>query len=488
MTEIEKIIDGIDTVYSYHTFMFPFRFGSELLDKNDSWKEMAFAIDSAERFNEKNYFYSYVQKALFTGKGDNQDQGVSRYFEYREQEGHYRITAQNRTYDLEIDGISLRLFRNKIAIIAFNLINRSHRDPASVLMINDFGRRLYPQFLGEHLTQETREAFLPESVEISLEGAKVIREDFSQYEDMGKLNDLTWHMPKFLGHFLGDLKDVEPILDDRMYVVCQLLDNTVSAGLRTADEEPYAYETDDFWYRYVFVDAGEAMCQNPKMKRELTAQSTYGRWSGYGTLYGITRYSFMLLSDGSGFSHNVLNAHIRTVYFQMASLLLAYRAMMLHFSDAIADAMGSDDAKAETVFRDYLEFQNRIYFREVTAQEQGIELFNLGRERMRLDAQLEELDHDIAELHDFVDLKAEQKRNEKLNTLNYLAGIMLPATVVSGILGMNTLPDKWTDKTSEIFWGLCAQDISNITALIVTLVVTAGIVGWLKYKSKKGEK
>lgn len=441
MAEIEKaLMDKKAPLYSYHTFMFPFRFETmkhAAFDASGAWEEKRFEIDAAERFNEKNYFYGYVHEVLFAQKSKATNP-VSRYFEYRVQSGHFRITAKNRTYALEIDGISLRLFHNRIAILSFNLINRAHRDPQSALAINDFGRRLYPQFLGEEGTQASKDAFLPQCVEVVPEGEEAIRENFSRYDDLSSLQGRLWHAPAHIAHFLNDIEGVDPILDDRMYVLCHLLDSGKSAALKTAPTEEYRYETDDFWYRYIFVDGGEAMCQNLEMKRALIKRSTYTRWSDYGTLYGITRYSFMLLSDGSGFSRDVLNAHMRTLYFQMATLLLAYRAMALHFSEAIADAK-NDDEKAQDVFENYLDFQNRIYFREVTAQEQGIELFSLGRERMRLDRQIEELDHDIAELHAFVDTRREKRRNDRLETLSELGAIFLPPSLIAGIYGVNTV-------------------------------------------------
>jgi len=78
------------------------------------------------------------------------------------------------------------------------------------------------------------------------------------------------------------------------------------------------------------------------------------------------------------------------MYFKMVLLSLVYRASYLGFAYKIteisnkieADNEISDDIEA--IYKDYIKFINNIYFKEVTAQEQGIELFDMLIKHMTL--------------------------------------------------------------------------------------------------------
>ncbi len=467
------------TMYSYHIFMLPFVTNENALNPNERWREIPFAIEGKEaalRYNETTYFHPFVRPVLFNNK---KGAGISRYFEYENQKGEYIIEVQNQTYRLELDGIALRHFENGVGILSFHLINHRYDGFEDILRINDFGRRLFPQFLGDGLVESTIDRLLACSLTLALEGEKPIRESFDHYRDIEKISNQPHRFPLFIEKLLGDAyekNDCIPLIDDRMYLMCHYMNDCIADELTTYNEKngQYAYETSQEWHRYIFVDGGDSTCQNRHMLQTLLQKATYARWSGYGTLFGVTRwsdygtlfgvtrYSFMLLSKNDDFARNVLNRHIRTVYFQMATLLLAYRAMILVFSNQVTSALeGKNDKsrkeKSETLFRKYIEFQNRIYFREVTAQEQGIELFDMARKQMRLDTHLQELDHDIAELHDFIQLKVEDRRNEQGLLLNKIAAIFLPAGLVSGILGMNFFPESWEHNFWWIFAGFAVS-------------------------------
>ena len=457
-----------DRLYSYHTFMFPFRFSGSVEPEKTKWVKRNFRIDSPANYSEYVYFHPYVRDILYEMDDSKK---TSEYYEYCDGEnGHYIVEAKEKCYTLDLDGISLRLFhldatsndekktslKHGIGILTFHLKNTRHAGFGDILAINDFGRRIFPQFLseGHDPLAGPRMAFHPHRIVLTFENAERYEEDFSHYANIEELPQAPYrhptHIAKLLEAFFSQTDKVEPIIDDRMYTLCHLLHDGLAVKLTRYDSQAdsYAYENSGDWYRFIFLDNGDPTCQNPRMLRDLNRRATYDRWADYDTLYGITRYSFMLLSKNDWFGNNVLNLHIRTVYFQIATLLLAYRAMILYFSDEVGETLvqardGERRAHVERLFEEYLRFQNHIYFRELTAQEQGIELFDLARGQMRLDEHLEELDHDIAELHNYIQFRHARKEEAKLNALNRMAGWLLPATVISGILGMNIYPDDW---------------------------------------------
>ncbi len=463
-----------DTIYSYHIFMLPFTLKAENSESptpepktspSSPWKERIFELkgeDTARNYSEYTYFYNYVRKVLYNEEKEEDETAISRYFEHIEGEnGYYKITVSGRTYCLKLDGIALRHFKNGVGILSFHLKNDTYELFDDILKINDFGRRIYPQYLGDNLVETTKKNLL--ACELALHfGGDIMREDFKKYEDPQTIAEPPVHqLPEFVTELLkeaygvttlleeadGEKISFNPIVDDRMYVICHYLNDCISEKLTDYDEKKnsYAYESSQDWHRFVFVDGGDSTCQNRHMLKDLLAKATYPRWSDYSTLFGVTRYSLMLLTKNDWFAQNILNLHIRTLYYQMATLLLAYRAMILEFSDRVSGILkekkdNERKKRAEALFEEYLEFVNRIYFKEITAQEQGIELFDMARSQMRLDDFLKELDHDIAELHDFIQLKIEDARNEQAMTLNKIAAIFLPPSLIAGLYGMNIIP------------------------------------------------
>ena len=479
---IEKVTDKNDELYSYHTFMFPFSYEGKF-DKGEKWRYIPFQIKSSRDYNEFIYFYGFAQDAIYNEQNEK-DENIARYYEFAEQDGTYIIhtTKGKKRYDLELDGISLRVFEsNRVAILGFNLKNTKYSDPEDILIINDFGRRIYPQFLDatkEFDLDATKGAFLACKIGIEFKNGKKVEDDFSKFTQKGTFDNLERTLlPKYIGYLIEDsFKDkIHPIIDDRMYTISIYLNDALSNKMKKFDEQNgYAYENDEFWYRYVFVDGGEKTCQSRHMTKELIKNSTYDRWVERGTLFGISRYSFVALT-GSWYGKNILIHHMQTIYFQMFTLLLAYRAMILNFSKRVTKVLQEESykerkKKAEELFKDYLFFKNNIYFQEITAQDQGIELFDIARKQMRLDNYLHELDHDIDELHNFIQIKIEDERNEQGLLLNKLAGVFLPPSLLAGIFGMNTIN--------------FAQD--SVAALIGTgSMVLSALLGYFFVKSEK---
>lgn len=422
------------TFYSYHTFMFPF---VVLDDENFSpeqskWGQAKkFEIKSSRDFNEYNYFYPYVQDVLYQ-RGDRSD---TEYFEYKVQSGTYTIQCLKEEFSLEVDGISLRLFSTGVGILSFNLKNTQYPKPEAILAINDFGRRIYPAFLGEEGTTAAKKTLLAHSIILKLEDHKEFLEDFSYFDDIKKVDENPYHLPKFISALLGEQANICPIIDDRMFVLSLSMNDDIASGLGN-------YENNDLWYQYLFIDGNGKTCQSKKMTQQLLQQSTYDRWLDYGTLFGISRYSFVCATKQGDFANTVLLMHMKTMYFQMFSLLLAYKASILKFAHDITKISKNPVNKIDEIVglhEQYLKFMNNLFFKEVTAQDQGIELFDKAMSIMNIEKSLKDLQSDIAELHAFADLKNEKRRANKLESLSKLGSIFLPATLVSGILGMNTI-------------------------------------------------
>lgn len=447
-------------IISYHTFMLPFTFKGDF-DETTEWIYKLYNIEDSQAYNEYIYFYRHVQDALFNTKAS--DREFSKYFEYKVQSGAYIIDCKDRSYKLIVDGISLRIFQTGVAILSFNLLNKAYTKEEDILAINDYGRRIYPSYLDiTKGIQGTKETLLANSITLNLDGEKAITEDFSRFETVNS-KTVEQLLPSFITTLVEKnfKTSIEPIIDDRMFVISQFNSEEIGNRLQKLNkDDTYAYSSSDFWYKYVFVDGNGKTCQSRHMTKKLIAESTYDRWVEYGTLFGISRYSFVALSGGE-FGETTLNAHIRTIYFQMFTLLLAYRATIIKFSDEIQNTTDNKEnkgisKKTRQLYKQYLDFLNKLYFKEITAQDQGIELYNKAMEVMDIPKYMHDLDNEMNELHSYMDMIEEKKTAQKMNTLTELGTLFLPGTFIAGLLGMNVLP-------------------SGISSWLITLITFGGI-------------
>ena len=93
----------------------------------------------------------------------------------------------------------------------------------------------------------------------------------------------------------------------------------------------------------------------------------------------------------------------------------------------------------EQLHADYIRFVNRMWFTEVTPQEQGIEIYNKATETMHLKADMAELKGEIKELYEFISMLQDRTTNRQVSKQTILGTIFLPMVVLTGFFGMNLL-------------------------------------------------
>jgi len=489
-------------IRSYHIFMFPFslhhEWNEEIIGKmlnRKGWVRKQFDYrsgDFASNFSEMSYFYEFSSGAMFDDPG-SMNRVMSAYSMPLGTDASYIIKVNkygNKSiYKLHLNKIDMNVYDDKAAILSFHLANTEYTDFQDILNINDFGRRIYPQFLandkfGRVDLQITKNSFLADCIEIDLDNGHSFSDDFSFF---GNSPVQPFVLPKYIKGLLPDeMHDCKWLLDDRMYVVSMVCDNDTVESMKTLSytreeiaksygnkycDNRNAYRK---WYQYVFVDNSDETCVNPEMFGNLLSEATYTRWSTYGTLYGISRYSFVCLANVSDFSVK-LTKDIKTMYYRMASLALAQRALALYYSREISQISKDLDEKktltkelrkrVDELNRDYLRFVNNIYFREVTSQDQGIELYELMQKQMNIKRDEEGLSGEIEQLHNYIEMKNDDRRNEEMGCLTWIATLFLPATFVTGMFGMNPFDNPFNG--SHFAWQLVGAVAFTLFAYLI---------------------
>ena len=513
----EIVLDKNKEIISTHIFLFPFRFDKHIdndgftnefelykkssldervdldalhnkLTKN-GWDYEEFKIEQGDEedllYNEFAYFYDYAREALYNLTDFSKDAISNFYRKTSIQKGTFEIGIKAKenypetTYKLEIDGITLRVFSSGIAILGIELLNRDYSSFRDILRINDYGRRVYPQYIGKDCSNTTKGSFLANYIKVVDKHSKLIAKEsfyYANYNDIRigshimnilgtevftqckcKTNEgdsiCTNPYPKKCKKNLKGLFYIQPSLDDRMFVHCWY-GNEVYSDL-ISNEEKKSYLKSDLWYEYIFVDNDGATVKNSKFKKELLKKATYTRWSGNKTLFGISRYSFVALTDRSWFANNILHNHMRSMYFQISILLLALRTSVLRFSDEIAALASLKDfsiERTDKVYKKYLLFYNRLYFKEITHQDQGIELYDMALKQMKIPEHIAKLDNKFPKLFEYANLKESERESKALNSFTFLGGIFLVPSFVASILSLNSFEEY--DSISVVVFSL----------------------------------
>ncbi|MCE5210237.1 MAG: CorA family divalent cation transporter [Deltaproteobacteria bacterium] len=568
-----------NAAFSQHVFLFPFmiehwknnrKVNLDLSAVYDTltpqmWECARFSpFDNPQHYNEYSYFHDYTRTALF-GKLKCDENGplnksdlfskqtpkfVSCLFSRRTQKGVLEMRIKHKEeniektaiYNLAVDSISLRLFETGIAILAIELLNYKHSEFNDILRINDYGRRVYPQFLGSETGGEieaVKYAFLADSITMTL-NSPVEPENFHLGDFFIKGHDhlhLGKHITSLLGDDFVNKFRIEPIIDDRMFTLCwygndALIDKLIHKDEKenqkvetenhqqeaaeehrlTIHEQPF--ESSQEWYRFVFLDGNVCMCQDKKMLRSHIESTTYRRWVQWSTLYGLSRYSMVCLTGIT--APDFIKTHMRRQYRLMAEILLAQRASIITFFRRVADISNSIDGldednggvsqerqKRESITkdirklnRDFLGFKNRLWFIEITPQEQGIEMYDMAMKNMGLEKQIEELKDEIKELYEYAEMQNDRfsaEENTKLNKqmliLTILAAVAIPISLIFAGWGMSK---DFVEKKSwkEIFTVLnnCLSSPFVDTIIIALIMTITIIIGVIVYGNKGGNK
>lgn len=487
--------------YSVHTFMFPFQWSikdfeektfSEQIDLNKiqysnsgHWERFTIPVNNQELddlYNERNYFYEFLHEALYDN-GSNCS--LIRHYERNEPKHGgvvYRITcAGGKEYELDVKAINLNLYSTGVGVLSFFMENRKYADPEAVLNINQYGRRVFPPFIKD---VEDRTLIAQKLEFIGLYGRETgYCEEFNHYSNKIASNTPATFIAEMIREVATNIQ-LKPVIDDRMFVLSWYKNNEWANQFCGEGYEDFIMSNK--WYEFVFVDKPNDMsCQNTEMQKALIKDSTYERWQKWCSLYGVSRYSLALATNTT--CPPFLLQYFETEYARMSELILVQKASILRFSAEVTNISNLENRKElslklGSLYKEYIRFVNQIHFREVSAQDQGIEMYEKLYKLIKINEHVEKLDKEIEELYNYVTLREDRRVNNTVSLLTWIATIFVPITVVASIFGMSNtalnlngcgnLP-QWFN-----FWSY-----QFLTMTVVTLIVI-GIILIFKRKIK----
>jgi len=496
--------------------------GKRWIDK--SWKSEKVRSDvvkQSEWFQDYaafQYFTKSANNVIFNTRGDN----VVKCFEYYQHKGNYTISKNGVDYRLVINNIRLNVYDIGIAVLIFELENHEHRRLNDVNIINEHGRRInLPFLMASDGKKSISHALCADKITVSFEGVCFTEDYVRTMHSIGQNTDyLKRHIAmNYIMRPIQELLDgkgednggyevtaheehqssniyyIKPCIDDRMFVCCLVRDGDYSNKIKEYDAErgEYRYLSDCFKfnaegraeesgldldiYKLMYVETSVS-CQSASMRHELLKRTVYDRWIDWGTIHGVTHHSMICLTSAyEGIIDSVINPFL-TQYVQIAVLAVVQRAVILHLSDEAAEVANGfvgervitkeELENIERLQAKYVTAQNQLLLSEVTVQEQGVEIYEMLKNELYIEKNMEDLDSEISNLRDVADIanarlermndEEEAKREKKIER-----GLAL----LSGVLGSVSIAEPFAEPINTLLGNLFGQTIQENDAVRV---------------------
>jgi hypothetical protein len=419
-------------------------------------------------YNEWHYFHPYVRDMIYETHLSESEE-----LEFLTRTDYTNLCVQTvdrneapKHISVDVKSIDLHLYNNQIGLLTITTESEGKYTFAEMLRFNDNARRVYPPYLGWYEWRETLHRdeasntssarklgrLIPNTITLSGGSSPLIQQVFDDIP----LPQSAPYVSKIITELLSPLQPspwknknnesrngneteyfFKPFTDDRMFIVSFCANNKLSHKLSGKCCNQFEYESSTEWYRFIFVDGVLAGIANETMKRELIRQHTYARWAEYGTLFGVSRYSFVVLADEGEFSKKVLYHHVKRQYYQLAILILFQRAMLLKFSQDVKDLtkeladFGRSRRIPESIFEnadalhgDFIRFTNRYWHEEVTPQEQGIEIYSQWLRLLDHDRLYEEVKGEIDDVANYLRIRIGRETEDSVKDLTLILSVL----------------------------------------------------------------
>ncbi len=514
---------------SYHTFIYPFSYDKdgdkpnlysymECAVKEDShscWKEFdEKEEDFALRYNECQFFFPKAQKILFSDSEDEKEDAMMKRYVYRVKDGaELRIIKAGVKrqkpeekkikidyYSLIVKRITLELFQElQVGLLSIETENRLYYKEEDIITINDLGRRIFPvcispedmtsvltadrlKFRGRMTNDKTETGV----AEIDFDNELSIKRSSAKTREL----EVTFlENIIFSGQYNELKKSIHPILDDRMYVVCLMRKNQYRPIDKNELAE-YRYLKDDQdseqLYKFIFLEKGDSTCQNTVMRREKLEEHVYRRWTDYGTVHGVTEYSFVCVTgEAFGLKGMVINPFL-TMYTSMVKLVLMQRAAITKMEEeaqAVSQKLKEKGSAKEikNLWQKYVLFQNRLLIPQATFQEQGVELYDMLVKFLKIKEMNAYLEDELQNLFNYSQIEKGEEEKEQADNIDRKINFL---TLIGTVLAVFSLmQDVYASFGINIFKEEPITRFLRIKAILY--VFTAILVALLVFVAQK---
>lgn len=453
------------------------------------------------KYQSRAYFHPFVQRFLY-------DKERVRRFERNDVKkivvtlDHF--VTKEFSVTLSVARCELVLFQPDIGVLLLEVETTEPLNLPQTQLLLDSLRRLYPPYIDGFTFKEGNEPASKEMriwkgghcpVEVRLlEGdGKTPIGDPGVYREQQSIDSES--MPKFFEHYSKPFeaeigKDtihfpwaahwqtlLNPFVTDSggvgEFSAHQLGDDRAPTMTYIAVQDPRSISRGD-WMRLCFCDdpGTSHLPYAEGFMQDFEEKFCYDRYWYTGVLRDsewnpsrilICGYSFTFVgSSADDFFLNELNgahATFRNIYVEMGLIAHFQRAALLAASQRLSDMVQRDSSGAHislpsrdevrNFYDHFVEFTQNFWFDEISPQEQGREMFEMWRKRLRIQELYDEVRQELKDLVEYAELRAtsdELNASGRLNMTVAIVGfgaiVLSFVSAIAGILGMNP-PKQW---------------------------------------------
>lgn len=309
-----------------------------------------------------------------------------------------------------------------------------------VLYFNELSRKIFPAF-----PEQFEEGKIAHEIKIASEESNIayFLHNYKSHPEVGE-NSMSSVITDLIDSFFSAKgTNPKPVLDDRMIAhiyLAQFGDKPRSkAGID---------EYDALFLRTMYVEPpGTGYPYDKNFIKAQAAPQIYRRWAMYGSQYGFTRYS----STYTGFGGGALFFYgdYSGMYYSMAVIALYYRAFLVWFSGHVASATsslklqscGSPGHEERTSFLEqkqrFMLFSNIYWFKEISNQDQGIELFSLYQKAFDFAPMYNQVKEEIDRADEFLETMFRIKQEDWNCKVGKVGLYIALIAFVTSFFGMN---------------------------------------------------
>lgn len=452
---------------------------TELGSDKSEWEEIEDHLEhlgSAKdpyAYGEFVYFHPYIQQFLFdrpeAGKDENRALRLFRRKERGALDVKFACGGQLVAIVLPVARLHLYLFDLGVAILVVELaspdfprvnVGSASEGPftlAHLLALQNAVRRLYPPYFAfSDGTLSTPQYPVSLRWSWAMDERPRWANDWIDHVADHRVDPIDSAWARVLPGALHLEKDA----GDRSRRWRQIVDERMPSMVFVAVENPKDISSGDH-VRLCFMDDPEPSDTFPYSEtflQNFERENCFDIFWHYGTRYMFSGYSMVALGAGNPgnpkdfFCHTIVQ-HFRRHYFQMGLLIQFQYATLLAFSHRVSEATARKSARGaadDKAFRaemlqiedDFLTFEQRYWFTQISNQMQPREMYDLWLDRTGVRKIYEETRAQVRAANEFLDARAQQRQADAAERLSIVATWGVVLGLALAFLGMNVLASQ----------------------------------------------
>jgi hypothetical protein len=270
------------------------------------------------------------------------------------------------------------------------------------------------------------------------------------------------------------------ISDDRMYVnvaygLSGLAPRTGDANAWNEHERLYSFAL------YVDIPGADGFdslggwAYDPAFTKQLMQVHGLDRWRGLGTRSGYTVYSNVYLGYGWFFNNIVAPNHVPYVYGRMLVLALFYQASLRYYQrrvtlatpEVLEQEIPYRGSALKETRRQFIEFTNNYWFREITSQIQGREIFARQIAALELEKEYDLVKDEMERADEFLETNFQSRLNWRMAIVAGGGAALAIISIMLTSMQINRETIDWT--------------IFGAAVVVTIIVVIVGMIMWKRH-------